>query len=78
MRAQYAQTMRTLLDSGSGMLLITLQYEPSDLEGPPFSVSDEEVQGLYGDWCDIVRVERAPATVKGRSVDETALLLTVR
>ncbi len=78
MRVQYAQTMRTLLDGGARMLVITLQYESAALKGPPFSVSDDEVRALYGDWCDIVRVERGPATVKGHPVDETALLLTVR
>lgn len=78
MRSRYAQCMRALLDQGVRSLLITLNYDTPDMDGPPFSVTDEEVEALYGDWCDIDRVGRQPARVKGHDVEETAFVLTVR
>ncbi|MGH8406518.1 MAG: thiopurine S-methyltransferase, partial [Pseudomonas sp.] len=37
-----------ILAGGSRGLLITLDYEQSQKAGPPFAVSDEEVQLLLG------------------------------
>jgi thiopurine S-methyltransferase len=34
---------------GTRTLLITLAYPQAEMEGPPFSVSDNEVSELYGD-----------------------------
>ncbi len=78
MRARYAQKMQDLLPAGARVLLITLQHDTPELEGPPFCVRDEEVGALFGDWCDIERIESGPSRAKGHVVDETALLLSVR
>ena len=48
MREQYAAHLNGLLAQGSRGLLITLDYEQSQKAGPPFAVSDEEVQLLLG------------------------------
>ncbi len=77
MRQRYADALRNLLDPGVQILLITLQYDVVGFEGPPFSVSNSEVQALFGDWCAIKHLETAPAEVKGHGVAETALLMTV-
>jgi len=34
-------------------LLIAFDYPQHEMQGPPFSVQNEEVEGLYGTWCDI-------------------------
>ena len=47
MRAQYAATIYGRLAPDYRGLLITLDYEQSQMEGPPFSVSADEVQRLY-------------------------------
>ncbi len=48
MRAQYADHLNTWLPSGCQGLLITLDYEQAQKAGPPFAVTDEEVQLLLG------------------------------
>ncbi|MFK0094905.1 thiopurine S-methyltransferase [Pseudomonas sp. NPDC090592] len=49
MRAGYMQLLSALLPARCRGLLVTLDYDQSLLDGPPFSVGDEEVrQGLAG------------------------------
>ena len=55
MRAEYAEKMRELLSSDVPVLLITLEYPPHQMSGPPFSVSQTEVERLFGEHY---RVER--------------------
>lgn len=40
-------------------LLITFDYDQSQLEGPPFSVDDQEVRGLYGDVYEALFLDSA-------------------
>lgn len=48
MRGAYAQVVaRSLKKSGQG-LIIAYEYEPSQMEGPPFAVSGDEIRRLYG------------------------------
>ena len=46
MRQEYATKMIELTQSAPKML-ITLEYEQSKMDGPPFSVSENEVKALY-------------------------------
>lgn len=46
MRSRYAATLMSLTDSAP-QLLVTVLYDQSQLEGPPFSVSDGSVQEYY-------------------------------
>ena len=48
MRQDYATKMSELTQSAP-KLLITLEYEQSKMDGPPFSVSENEVNALYED-----------------------------
>lgn len=51
MRAAYARHMASLLPVGAHILLITMEYPAGALDGPPFSVSEEEVHTLFeGDF----------------------------
>ena len=47
MRARYARHVYGQLGAGWRGLLITLDYPQAEMEGPPFSVPDDEVQRLY-------------------------------
>ena len=47
MRQRYAAKIAELLPSGAKVLLITLNYDQSEMKGPPFSVQDSEVMDLY-------------------------------
>lgn len=46
MRQDYA-TKLTELAQSAPKLLVTLEYEQSKMDGPPFSVSEDEVKALY-------------------------------
>jgi thiopurine S-methyltransferase len=47
MRKNYVNKMVELQKSGQRTLLVTLTFDPSEMNGPPFSVTEEEVHELY-------------------------------
>lgn len=48
-RARYAARLRSLLPASCrGGLLITLEYDGREMQGPPFTVGGEEVARLFG------------------------------
>jgi thiopurine S-methyltransferase len=58
MREAYAQHLTHVLPSGCQGLLVSLDYEQSQMDGPPFSVPDEEVRELLGDWqLELLHIE---------------------
>ncbi len=54
MRPGYAALLRSLLGSQGKGLVISLEYDTSNMEGPPFSVPEDEVRTLFTDF----RVEK--------------------
>ena len=48
MRRQYVDRITQLQAPETRTLLITLDYPQDEMEGPPFSVSDDEINDLYG------------------------------
>jgi thiopurine S-methyltransferase len=57
MRQQYALAIQKLLKRGGRCLLIVYEYDQSRLEGPPFSVTAEEIYRLYADAFTLHRME---------------------
>lgn len=63
LRGPYAMHTRSLLEPGAEQLLVSLEYDQSVADGPPFSVDAEEVLSY---WPDLVRlgayddIENAP------------------
>ncbi|WP_412498382.1 thiopurine S-methyltransferase [Vibrio furnissii] len=47
MRADYVARLKSLLNPGARILLVTLDYDQQELSGPPFSVNEEEVKRLF-------------------------------
>ena len=47
MREKYVKKMLTLLPEKVSMLLLTLDYDENEKQGPPFSVTEQEVYRLY-------------------------------
>ena len=47
MRQQYVMKMTEMLLAGTRTLLVTLTYDQNEMDGPPFSVTEEEVNDLY-------------------------------
>jgi len=59
MRHRYTTHLLGHLAPGTQGLLVTFAYDQSLMEGPPFSVDDEEVQRLFGPGCDITLLEES-------------------
>lgn len=51
MRPAYAEQLLRLAPPGSRILLITLDYEQSEMNGPPFSVPESEVRDFFDGAC---------------------------
>ncbi|MDP4528382.1 thiopurine S-methyltransferase [Alkalimonas delamerensis] len=47
MRQQYAEHLRQLLPAGSSLLLISLEYPPTEKQGPPFAITELEIRRLF-------------------------------
>ncbi|MGH8373013.1 MAG: thiopurine S-methyltransferase [Gammaproteobacteria bacterium] len=56
LRTRYTAHLLGLFPDGLNALLVTLEYPQGEMDGPPFSVSESEVQALYGDHCTIERL----------------------
>lgn len=55
-RRQYAGKLEEILAPGGVVLLITMAYDQEKMKGPPFSVTDEEVDVLFSESFEIERV----------------------
>jgi|SRR3989338_2260168 len=53
MRPIYVAHMLRLLAPGTKTLLVAFDYPQHEMQGPPFSVGEQEVQALYGEQCDV-------------------------
>lgn len=53
LRRAYARHLGGLLQPGTRVLLVTLDYPQEEMSGPPFSVTDPEVRGLFGEQFEI-------------------------
>lgn len=61
LRSSYAAHLTSLLKPGTRMLLITLEYDQSKIDGPPFSVDEAEVQSLFSGAFDIEMIDSQDA-----------------
>jgi thiopurine S-methyltransferase len=86
MRERYAAHMARILPPGTRMLVVTLEYPQEEMQGPPFSVLQAEVERLYGARGDVRLLRRDDVLSANRRFAErgvTALyqcayLVTVR
>jgi thiopurine S-methyltransferase len=60
LRVRYAAHLRALLPRGADGLLVTVEYPPEAMSGPPFSVPEAEVRRLF-DGLSIALLDRRPA-----------------
>jgi thiopurine S-methyltransferase len=58
LRAAYAAHVAELTPPGARMLLVTLEYPQPQMPGPPFSVSGEEVAGLFAPHFALEEIAR--------------------
>jgi thiopurine S-methyltransferase len=57
-RAAYVPHLLRLLGKRGRILLVTVEYDSSEMEGPPYSVSEEEVRRLYAPSTEVELVKR--------------------
>jgi len=57
-RDRYCSHMRSIIPADAGMLLITLEYEQAQMNGPPFAVLKPEIEQLYADHYAIETLEK--------------------
>jgi len=53
LRQRYAEHLRTILQNDLKVLLVTMDYSQSEMDGPPFAVTEQEVAALYQDHFTI-------------------------
>lgn len=56
LRSRYAAHLRAILPRKAGVLLVTMDYAQSEMQGPPFAVTQPEVHALYEAYFVIERV----------------------
>ena len=61
-RVKYVDHILRIIPEHAHILLITLDYDQEKVDGPPFAVSAEEVERLYGSRCRVVKVQEFDAT----------------
>lgn len=52
-RARYGQKLMRLLKPGCAMLLVTVDYEQSVMDGPPYSVPEGELRTIFGPFASM-------------------------
>ena len=57
MRRQYVDHLASLLPSDTTGLLITMEYPQKEMQGPPFSVSENEIKELFASKFEIELLE---------------------
>ena len=86
MRRRYVRHMADILPSATQILLVTFDYRQTEMPGPPFAVSPDEVQALYRDYAGIHLLEQSDVLAqnpnfKARGLSrlhENIFLLTLR
>jgi thiopurine S-methyltransferase len=58
LRRPYVEHVASLTRAGAQMLLITLEYPQTEMPGPPFSVTADEVERLYSPHFEIREISR--------------------
>jgi thiopurine S-methyltransferase len=86
LRRRYADKLASLLPAGAVVLLISIDYPPGEIEGPPFSVPPSEIDELFARHFEIEHLEARDGLVRSPNLvargvtrlDESAYLLRRR
>ncbi|MCB9730051.1 MAG: thiopurine S-methyltransferase [Deltaproteobacteria bacterium] len=82
-RPAYVAHILSLCRPGTRLLLLSMHYDGDGTDGPPFSVSDDEVRALYGprctlEWEDAGPVGDAPEALASRHLHASVWRMTLR
>ncbi|MEM7776674.1 MAG: thiopurine S-methyltransferase [Pseudomonadota bacterium] len=70
LRQRYAVHMGRTLPKSAQTLLLTITYDQSEMDGPPFSVTTDEVQDIYGEWATVNHLETRDAFAGSQNLQE--------
>jgi len=59
-RKQYVEHLVTLIPVGSKVFITTIEYDQQQIDGPPYSVSLDNIKQFYGPHFHIDRLEHKP------------------
>ncbi|MGE6328468.1 thiopurine S-methyltransferase [Psychrobacter pacificensis] len=62
MRPDYSEQIRKVSDNAT-QLLITLNYDQSKKDGPPFSINSQQLQQYYGSHYQICKLASEPSSI---------------
>lgn len=77
MRERYAKHLQEILPAGCKILMVIMEYEQSQMAGPPFSVCEAEVKALFAGF-EVEKLTDVEFMRKGNPVTEKVLLLSPR
>jgi len=72
-RRPYCEGLFRMLRPGGRMLLCSLSYDQSTMDGPPFSVTSDEVRALYENVLPIERIDEKDVTDSNPKFAESGL-----
>lgn len=75
MRQTYAEHLQHILPAGTKILMVVMEYEQSQMAGPPFSVRQSEVEQLFASY-DVEKLKEIEFMRKGCPVTEKVLLIS--
>lgn len=75
MRVQYAEHLQTILPTGCKLLMVTMEYDQSKMLGPPFSVTEAEVNDLFSEFAQINKVSEESTHRKGNAMTEKVFVI---
>ncbi|NWO05119.1 MAG: thiopurine S-methyltransferase [Alteromonadaceae bacterium] len=58
LRPKYVEHLTAILPDQARILLITLDYDGMEMQGPPFNVPDTEVQQLFGEDYEVNQIHK--------------------
>ncbi len=73
MRQRYAASLTNILPAGCQQLLVTLDYDQAEMDGPPFAVSQAEVSTLYDGAWDVQQLEAKEVLERNPKMRERGL-----
>lgn len=55
-RKKYSKLLAEILPSGCSVLLVSMDYPQKEMSGPPYAVTDDEVQELFSDNFEVTHL----------------------
>ena len=73
MQQAYADQFAALTPTGIPVLLVTLDYDPSEMDGPPFPITPQRIDELFGANFRITLLERREGLSFSRNLQKRGL-----